>query len=475
MSTIHSGASAPLTLEIERFERAAHQLVLFFKIGGLRFSTAYWYGDVNLLELEQRYGLRNLEKIYFHIAAFEANKLASLRPERFDLGPFAHFHTEAFEALWRTVFIKVWAQWRYEHNQPDYHGPEIVGSRIASASEPLRAESGSTETLAFCGGGKDSLVAMQLLERAGIRFASYAYSHSIYGNAGRQHALISGLLDHCVPVRRHQQWVYDDFSDSPVAALHPEFGVQSTLAAETPASLFGALPLMLQHGYRYIALAHERSADAGNLIWDKTGEEINHQWGKSLEAECLLNRYIQQELIANVSYFSILKPIYDALIFNLLRNDLAAVPCTHSCNVAKPWCGQCPKCAYVWLNYMAYLPTSLVQSMFHANLFDVEANQLAFRQMLGLEAHTPFECIGEVSETKLAFELCRRKGLTGKAMDVFIREVPSVEIEPIVMKYLHVNMSTTAIPSHISDRLLPLMQSASLSARQRLLELPYYD
>jgi hypothetical protein len=36
------------------------------------------------------------------------------------------------------------------------------------------------------------------------------------------------------------------------------------------------------------------SADAGNLLWERTGEQVNHQWGKSLGAELLLNSYIQR-------------------------------------------------------------------------------------------------------------------------------------------------------------------------------------
>ena len=64
----------------------------------------------------------------------------------------------------------------------------------------------------------------------------------------------------------------------------------SVTAAETPASLFGALPLALARGCTELVVAHERSADVGNLVWDRTGEEINHQWGKSLEAERRLAR-----------------------------------------------------------------------------------------------------------------------------------------------------------------------------------------
>ena len=454
---------------IEGYTRSSHQLTMSFGIDDLRFSTSYWYEDVDLFGLEQRYGSAFMEKVYFHIIAFEVNKLASLRPDTIDLGPLAHFHTPAFETLWRIVFRKAWAQWRYENDLPDYDGPEFVSTPAPTYPGAVDILHGPVEILSFCGGGKDSLVAMKLLERAKIPYSSLAYSNSIYGNARRQHELISGLLDQVSAKSRHRIWIFDDFMDSPLLELYPSYGVKSLTAAETPSSIFATLPILLQYGYKYMCLAHERSADVGNLIWEKTGEDVNHQWGKSYEAEMLLNDYMQAELVRNCQYFSILKPIYDVLIFNLLNQDVECVSYTHSCNLRKPWCCRCPKCAYVWLNYMAYLPVPVVNTIFPENLFDMEENQLSFRQMLGLEAHTPFECVGQIAEARLAFELCRRKGLTGKAMDIYTSEVPRPDVPAILDTYLSVNLDHSAIPPSILAGVLPQMLSAADEARQRIL------
>jgi UDP-N-acetyl-alpha-D-muramoyl-L-alanyl-L-glutamate epimerase len=452
-------------LTIERWSRSAHQLAITFRADDLAFTTSLWWSDVDLLALEARFGRPLLEKVYGHIAAFEANKVASLRPARFDLGPFAHLWTAELEALWRTVFRRVWAQWRYEHDLPDYDGPRFIrgrgGPAVAAARRP---DGGDVDTLTFCGGGKDSLVAMKLLERGGVPFASYGYSHSIYGAAAPQHALLDRLLDHAAPVRRHRQWVYDDFLDAPVVALEPQLGLRSVTAAETPASLFGAIPIALAGGYRVLALAHERSANVGNLIWDRTGEDVNHQWGKSYEAERLLADYVRAELV-DVDYVSLLQPVHDPVIFQLLTRDLAAVHATHSCNLAKPWCRRCPKCAYVWLGYMAYLPRSVVDAMFGENLLDVPANQVWFRQMLGLEAHTPFECIGQIDEVRLAFELCRRKGIGGAAMELYTAQVPAPDLAAIADRYLTVAEVPT-LPAAIAAAIVPQLEDAAAAARR---------
>jgi hypothetical protein len=443
-------------LALKGFVRSRHQLSMLFGLDGHQFAKTYRYPDVDLIGLEQRFGRENIERIYFHIAAFEAMPLASLQPEVFDLGPLSRFYTRRFESLWRIVLRKAGAQWRYENNLPDYNGPVFEGGLAScTAVGPIEIRECEVPALCFNGGGKDSLVAMKLLERGGIPFSSYTYSHPAYGEADPQHNLIDGLLQAAVPRRHHRMRISDDFASC-------------SLCVETPTAVFGSLPVALEHGYRHLVVGHERSAEAGNLYWNRTGEHINHQWGKSLEAEVLISDYIRTEL-ATLSYFSILKPIHDVVIFNLLRSDLKAVQSTHSCNQRKPWCQTCAKCAYVWLGYTAYLPQDLVTGMFPQNLFDAPENLSWYRQLLGLCAHKPFECVGEISEVQLAFEICRRKGLRGKALDMYANDVPMPDVPALLDRYLAVDLATPTIPSDIRSRVLPQMLHAAEQAREYIL------
>jgi hypothetical protein len=469
--------SSPKTLWLGRYGRSRHRVSIEFGIDDLKFSASYWYGDVNLIELEEKYGAVFMERIYFHIAAFTANTLVSLAPDTFDPGPYRRYCTTAFWKLWTAIVKGGWAQWRYEHDRPDYSGPALASSANAVTCDdqnpsPVDLQPGNVQILSFCGGGKDSLVSIKLLERSGVPFHTLVYSSSVYGPAAHQHKLCDALLTAAgVPEScRRRIWCYDDLTDSPVLNLFPEYEASSMTAAETPASVFLALPLILQHGYTYLCLGHEKSADTGNLVWNHTGEEVNHQWGKSRQAGTLLNEYIRTYLVRNCFYFSILKPIYDVLIFNMLNLDLDAVPYTHSCNLRKPWCGRCPKCAYVWINYMAYLPTHTVQNIFHEhnNLLDVPENQVSFRQMLGLEAHTPFECIGQINEVKLAFELCRRKGIKGAAMQIFEREVSPVDVPALLEHYLQIEEAPAVLPDLIRDSVINQMQAAAAQVRRNI-------
>jgi hypothetical protein len=433
----------------------------------LRFHVTVWYEDLDLHALARQYSENFVERLAVHIALFQLNAVASLKPDVIELGPYAKYATPELIALWRTVFVNVWAQWRWEHDLPDYRGPDFVDARASEPATPVRAPDGPTPLLAFCGGGKDSLVALRLLERAELPFATLGYSHSIYGGAAHQHALLDRLGGATARTRAERQWIYDDFLDSPVAQLMPSLGVHSLLAAETPASLFAALPIALARGYHGLVLAHERSANTGNLIWDKTGEEVNHQWGKGWEAEQLLAGYVRAQLVDNVEYFSILQPIHDEVIFELLARDAHLAPLTHSCNLRKPWCGECAKCAYVWLQMAAHLPPEIVRQTFGADLSERAVNERWFREMLGLAEHTPFECVGSAPEARLALALAHARGIGGERLAAYAAEVGFVDIAATAKPYVELG-ARHAMPTYVAEAVMPQLADAADSAAHRL-------
>jgi hypothetical protein len=447
-------------IAIEAVARSGRQLSVWLSADRLRFATSFWWQDVDLDQLASRHGDEAIDRILFHVAACELLKLVSLRPEVVDLGPCARFHTRAFVALWRALVRGVWGQWRWEHDLPDYAGPAFAHVPV-DGGRPVAVPPGPVELLLFSGGGKDSLVAMKLLERAGAPYATLAYAHSVYGSAAPQHALIDRLLDHGAPTARHRQWVYEDFLDAPLLALGEAPGIERLLAAETPSSIFAALPLALAGGYRQLVLAHERSANDPNLIWERTGEGINHQWGKSLEAERLLDGYIRAEL-ADMGYFSLLQPIHDPVIFALAARDPDAVAVTHSCNVRKPWCGRCAKCAYVFLCYRAWLPAGLAERAVGRDLFVEPDNARWFRELLGLAAHSPFECVGQPGEAQLALARVRRADPTALAQ--LAAELPPVDEAALLERYGAVS-GEHRIPPALAERVLPQMVEAAQRLR----------
>ena len=444
------------TITINQLIIHEHHLDIIYSADKFNFSTKIFYHDLSFSVLTSNYSETVIKQISACIALFEGMKLCSLFPKYYDISIIAADLSSSALELFFQIYQEVFAQHWYENNVTDYAGPEIIypGVSLGQSDPSYLAENKST-VLAACGGGKDSIVALKLLEKADIPFASIQYSHNIYGKADFQHNLISQVLEYVSPVKKHKISIYDDFIDYPFLELY--FPKNSGITVpETPVSIFEFLPIMLNEGYRYLSLAHEKSANTGNLFWEKLGKEVNHQWGKSHEAEKLLNDFIQNNLFSNFTYFSILQPIYDFRIFKNLTQYPEVLPKIHSCNIQKPWCKKCPKCAYVWLGLMAAFDPKYVNAVFRKNLFDDEDLIPIFRQMLGLADHTPFECIGEIDESRLAIKKCLEKGLSGKVINIFKQEILSdnfINWQEIEQKYDQVYTTEHAIPDWIFSRI----------------------
>ena len=63
------------------------------------------------------------------------------------------------------------------------------------------------------------------------------------------------------------------------------------------------------------------------------------------------------------------------------------------------------------------LPPETVTATFDVSLFQLPENRMILRRMLGLESHKPTDCIGTVSEARLAFAMCRARGVGGTIAD----------------------------------------------------------
>ncbi|NEQ77894.1 MAG: hypothetical protein F6K23_35700 [Okeania sp. SIO2C9] len=441
-------------IKIDDFTVHEHHLNVIYSADKFQFSTKVFYHDVSFSSLQQKYSQELIEKIASYIALFEGMKLCSLFPKYYDISRIsAHLENSVlkfFVKIYQGVFGQHW----YENNVTDYQQPEFIYAQDLGEANPVSILGDSRTILTGCGGGKDSIVAMKMLEEANIPFASMQYSHSIYGKPDLQHNLIAGVVAEVNPVKNHKISIFDDFVDFPFFQLYfPE--KSGIIAPETPVSVFESLFLMLDKGYNYLCLAHEKSANTGNMFWEEIGREVNHQWGKSLEAEQLLDQFIRDNLLSNFKYFSILQPIYDLRIFQNLSKYPEVIPKIHSCNIKKPWCKKCPKCAYVWLGLMAFCQTDIVDEVFQVNLFDDEDLLPIFQAMIGLSTHTPFECIGEIDESRLMMKKCLEKGLSGKALDIFTEEVLSdtrIDWEKIEYKYNSVYEKEHTIPDWLFEK-----------------------
>lgn len=241
------------------------------------------------------------------------------------------------------------------------------------------------------GGGKDSLVSVQLLEAAERPFTPFAVNPKgpILGSVdkiGRPPIYVQRMLDPQMIALSKQ----DDFYNGHV----PSTAIISLIAAL----------VALLYGYDTIILSNERSADEGNVSFD--GRTANHQHSKSLGFEKLMARALAETTAGELGYFSLLRPYSEARIGEIFarldRFDHVFSSCNRNFKLSGHdgplWCGECPKCHFTFLMLAPHMNPERLGAIFGANLLDKLENAAPYRELTGLSGHKPWECVGEILE-----------------------------------------------------------------------------
>ncbi|MGN6226631.1 MAG: UDP-N-acetyl-alpha-D-muramoyl-L-alanyl-L-glutamate epimerase [Dyella sp.] len=250
-------------------------------------------------------------------------------------------------------------------------------------------------TLVPIGGGKDSLVAVEAIKSIGGDATAVWVGNSplIAACAERtglptlniQRELAPGLFE----LNRLGAWN----GHIPVTAVN---------------SAILAVAAIL-YGHDSIAFANERSASAATLEYE--GQQVNHQWSKGYVFETLLSDWLHSHVAADLDYCSLLRPYSELAITRAFAKLTPYFDSFSSCNrnfrilgpkPADRWCGQCPKCHFVFLALAPFLPKPRLLTIFGRNLLDDESQAAGFDALLEYQDHKPFECVGEGAEARAA-------------------------------------------------------------------------
>ena len=73
------------------------------------------------------------------------------------------------------------------------------------------------------------------------------------------------------------------------------------------------------------------------------------------------------------------------------------------------WCGECPKCHFVFLIFAPVMDKDRLLGIFGRNLLDRAENEKSYRELTGLAGQKPWECVGEILEAAAClYELTKR-------------------------------------------------------------------
>ena len=246
-------------------------------------------------------------------------------------------------------------------------------------------------TLIPIGGGKDSCVTLELLKQNkedNLCIMIGGKEPSI------QAAKVAGYEEKIVHIKRT------------IDKNLLELNKQGFLNGHTP---FSAMLAFLSYliatltGKKYIALSNESSANESNV----EGEKIKHQYSKSFEFEQDFRNYANKYLKTNVEYFSMLRPLNELQIAMLFARNEQYHTIFRSCNVGSKtipweWCGNCPKCLFVYIILSPFLYKEKLINIFKQDLFEKQELLNTFIELCGYGKTKPFECVGTYEEVNFA-------------------------------------------------------------------------
>lgn len=250
-------------------------------------------------------------------------------------------------------------------------------------------------TLVPIGGGKDSLVSVEILKAAGENATAVWIGNS-------------ALIESCAQ-RTGLPMLNLSRSISPVLF---EYNRAGALNGHIPVTAINSAILVLAailYGHDAIAFSNERSASSATLEYD--GVPINHQWSKGWDFERAFRRLVQTRVASGLDYFSLLRPLSELAVASRFARgnhyDAVFSSCNRNFRILGPkpsdrWCGQCPKCHFVFLALAPFMPKPRLLGIFGRNLLDDATQTGGFDALIEYRDHKPFECVGEGRESRAA-------------------------------------------------------------------------
>lgn len=301
----------------------------------------------------------------------------------------------ATAALLEALYSEGLGEFAYANDLPGVPRPTFP--RLADTRSPATSESTASRILVPVGGGKDSAVAIEIVRRSGCDLALFSV-----GDAPPivRTAAVAGL-PHLVAHRRIDPHL---ISLNRAGALNGHVPITAIIAS-------AALLTAALNDFDAVALANERSASSGNVEW--RGTAVNHQFSKSRRAEDLLRAAVA-ELADGIDVFSVLRPASELAIARAFARMERYHPAFTSCNAifrldpalrASSWCGDCPKCRFVFLAMAPFSEPAHLREVFGRDLLDESGQFEGFALLTATGGHKPFECVGEEQESLAAIRM----------------------------------------------------------------------
>lgn len=348
--------------------------------------------------------------------------------------PFALSQEQA--EFWNTVYRKGLGEFLCKNQLT----PDRIARFPAKATTPPSPVRIPVEERALLGigGGKDSIVAAELLREV-LPVTSFLTETQ------RPNAISAAVIEALGFPKLEIRRVLDPQLFTPLpGSYNGHIPISAVFAC------VGLLSAAL-YGYRYVVVGNEYSSNIGNLEY--CGEIINHQWSKSAEFEALFQTYTRRYITPDITYFSVLRQFHEIRIAKLFAEHQRYFTVFSSCNRSftvhkersrTPWCGTCPKCAFVFLMLAPFFTSEELHTIFGKNLFADTTLIPLFRDLLGWGETKPFDCVGTFEEAQVALHLAAQKYPTEPVVTALL---PELRVTPELTRQVFATVPAPTLPT----------------------------
>lgn len=307
--------------------------------------------------------------------------------------------------FWELVYTKGLGEFYYR-NKIDFRNIISFPSSGVAKSNPKILTFLKRELVGI-GGGKDSVVTWERLRKAQIP------AMGLIIETQKKYETINELLKvGSIPSIRIRREIDTQLIEKKSNTLYHN--------GHIPISMIYAwigVFIAVAYDYRAFVVSNEKSADEGST--EMYGMPINHQWSKSKEFEDAFVQYLHTTISPSISYYSPLRKMTELEIVNEFiscpQYRLVVSSCNRNFSMTntlrgKRWCGVCPKCAFAFLLFAAYLTKEEVVEMFGKNMLEDLSLGGLFRNLIGRSGIKPFECVGTFKESNEALKMIIKKG-----------------------------------------------------------------
>jgi UDP-N-acetyl-alpha-D-muramoyl-L-alanyl-L-glutamate epimerase len=379
------------------FNTNTHVLELHYSFDGALSFTETFHFDFDFTDYQPEVLDRACQTLFFlagvsYYKAYLAPEIVIKKGEMD--GPISEFYAKTYQRGLGEFFYV---------NHLDPHMPMAFPT---TSEKPIATTpAGQGEGLLIgLGGGKDSLVSVEMLRARTPNAATWSVNHRpqltpLVERIGLPHYWVERELDQSL-LEHNANGI----------ALNGHIPISAILAAA------GVVVAVLS-GRRDVVVSNEQSANVPTLYSD--GVAINHQYSKSQEFEQDFQALLEHTLGSGVRYYSFLRPLselYIAELFNMIAfNHYRDV--FSSCNRAFVhtsdhmfWDGSCSKCAFFFLAMTPFASRETLEALFSGkNLLLTPELQPTYDQLLGIAGERPLDCVGAIEESRAAMRMTQKQ------------------------------------------------------------------